>query len=72
MKIEDTQIRVDEKTPAGGDYSIGYYFNWVNGKMVPAIPGEAKCMEICEFTNDGKMIQSTLCGIPGAGSSKEP
>jgi len=73
MKEEDWIIRVNEKTPAGGDYSIGYCFKWVEGKMVPAIPEEAEGIEICEFTNDGEMICSTLgrCNPHKANTNKK-
>lgn len=50
------------KTPAGGDYSIAYFFD-EDGK--PAEKAGASNIRICEFKDDGTLIKETLGRIRG-------
>lgn len=48
--------RVDEPTPAGGDYSITIYSD---DEGNPTTPAKATKMEIAEYNKDGKCLLRT-------------
>ena len=57
MDIKESQERIDERTPNGGDYAIVYYMD-KDGN--PCKSEQAEKCEIVEYKNDGTFVMSTL------------